>query len=335
MAHQINPSLARLWLPSGSRQYGYVNPVRLSLQEESEQRAVDYLEQGVSESQYPAIGKLAKIPEPELGTLLTRLSGVLRTTSGFTQDLTEAEIAGHFAEISRIYLTSDTDPAEIISRRRASRIFIESMGRTGLTICRGLTSAFLGSILTLDNSLVKQSDVGNLGYTKGMLGISRAKAANEILMATGVQQHSRISGSMQNLDLAILIANDAVSPQSYQIWMRREVPHISIVFDEGGVQLSPIIIPGITRCLACMELAKMDENPDWVAIAPQLLALDRSLEDSAVVLFAASLAVNQALTLIDSGAANLLPTAYRLERSGQVSRFEVKSRECGCRIVRS
>lgn len=331
MATQINPALARLWLPAGGRQYGYMAPIVVPVESEAENRALDYLEQGLSNSQFGSLAQLSRVPDVEMQSLLERLGGTLRPTKGLGSFLSEDEIANHFHELARIYLTSNEDPADLIRSRHASRIFLDSLGRTGLTLARGLGASFIGSVLSMDNASVSAKDLGNLGYTEMQLGVARVKAANALLDRALVQQHSRLSASMENLDLAILISNDVQGPDGYHTWMRREVPHFSIVFDEAGVQVSPIVLPGITPCLACMELAKIDEDANWIAIAPQLAALERSLEDSAMVLFAASVALNQTLLLLDTGAEALPSLAYRLERTGAVSRFQVAARDCGCR----
>ena len=334
MATQINPALARIWLPNGSRQYGYRKPLILNPSDEGEQRALDYLEHGISNSQLGSLARLARIGDEPLQNLLVRVGSVLTKSQGLRSQLSESEVAEHFAELSRIFLETQDDPAAVLARRRSSRIFIQSMGRTGLTITKGLDNSFIGTAMSLDNSTVQRSDLGALGYAEQALGESKVSAAKQLISAIKIEQHARLSGSMDHVDLAILIGTDVVSPQSYAHWLRREIPHLALVFDETGVQVSPVVVPGITPCLACAEISRMKLDPNWIAVAPQLQQLERSLEDAAMLLFASSIAVNQALNLIDRGIEHVDQLSYRLERSGEISTFEVESSDCGCRSVR-
>ena len=334
MATQINPALARIWLPDGSRQYGYRKPLLVWSSSEADQRALDYLEHGVSNSQFESLSQLAKIEDRALEHLLERLGPAVRTGDGFAGQLSQTEIQDHFAELARLFLECSDEPGEVLARRRASRVFIESIGRVGLTITRGLESSFIGTMLTLDNSSVATSDIGPLGFETEDRGRPRVAAAKRAIQGLNLEQHSRLSRSMDTVDIAILIATDVVSPDSYAQWMRREIPHVSILFDESGVQVSPVVVPGITPCLACAEIARIEQQPDWVSIAPQLAQLDRTLEDSAMLFFAASIALNQTLNLLDLGIEGSDQLSFRLERSGAVSSFQAQTSDCGCRSFR-
>jgi hypothetical protein len=144
-----------------------------------------------------------------------------------------------------------------------------------------------------------------------------------------MQLHSRLSSSFDQISIAILIATDVVSPASYQIWLARDVPHLSIVFDEEGVEVSPLVVPGKTSCLSCYEKYRLENLANWPVIAPQLLALERSLADSAMLLFASGVVVNQVLNYLDL--LKYEPLSLRLDRSGQIASFIPPASNCGCR----
>jgi hypothetical protein len=182
--------------------------------------------------------------------------------------------------------------------------------------------------LSLDQIRVSSQDVSQLGYLAAQLGLPRVRAA-QALIGTDLQMHSRISGSFDAVSLAVLITTDIVNPASYQIWQARDIPHLSIVFDEEGVEVSPLIEPGKTSCLACYEKHRIETEPNWPVIAPQLLALDRTLADSALLLFASGVAVNQILNFIDHGQSE--SNAVRLNRDGKIASFMPPAISCGCR----
>lgn len=331
MAKQINPALARLWLPGSIRQYGYESPIRVGVNSESSHRVLDYLELGVSAAQLAELPAISGSSVAEVSLLLERLGGAVKQNSGHRQPLQPGVVNELFAELARIYLESASDPAAVLERRAGANIFIENFDRTGMTIARGLAASFIGKLLSLDRTNVTTADTLELGHEPSFLGLSRVKSASRQISGIRIEHHSRVSGSMDQVDMAILSATDATNPESYRIWMSRDIPHLAIVFDEAGVKVSPLILPGVTPCLACYEISRIRQNPDWVSIGPQLLGLDRSLADSAMLLFASSIVINQALNLIDHGIETITQPGVSLTRSGELASREAIEANCGCR----
>ncbi len=324
MVHQINPALARLWIADNARQYGYKKALTVSELSEPQQRLLDYFELGLTSSQHSNLPRLAKASEQTVSDLESRLQSVLwQSTTGISR----SDVESRFAEIARVLLQG-LDPEEVKKLRKSKSVFIKTLDATGLTIAKALALAGIGKQLSLDQIRVSSQDVSQLGYLAAQLGLPRVRAA-QALIGTDLQMHSRISGSFDAVSLAVLITTDIVNPASYQIWQARDIPHLSIVFDEEGVEVSPLIEPGKTSCLACYEKHRIETEPNWPVIAPQLLALDRTLADSALLLFASGVAVNQILNFIDHGQSE--SNAVRLNRDGKIASFMPPAISCGCR----
>lgn len=324
MVHQINPALARLWIADNARQYGYKKALTVSELSEPQQRLLDYFELGLTSSQHSNLPRLAKASQETVSDLESRLQSVLwQSPTGISR----SDVESRFAEIARVLLQG-LDPEEVKKLRKSKSVFIEKLDATGLTIAKALAIAGVGKQLSLDQIRVSSQDVSQLGYLAAQLGLPRVRAA-QALIGTDLQMHSRISGSFDAVSLAVLITTDIVNPASYQIWQARDIPHLSIVFDEEGVEVSPLIEPGKTSCLACYEKHRIETEPNWPVIAPQLLALDRTLADSALLLFASGVAVNQMLNFIDHGQSE--SNAVRLNRDGKIASFMPPAISCGCR----
>ena len=324
MVHQINPALARLWIADNARQYGYKKALTVSELSEPQQRLLDYFELGLTSSQHSNLPRLAKASQETVSDLESRLQSVLwQSPTGISR----SDVESRFAEIARVLLQG-LDPEEVKKLRKSKSVFIETLDATGLTIAKALAIAGVGKQLSLDQIRVSSQDVSQLGYLAAQLGLPRVRAA-QALIGTDLQMHSRISGSFDAVSLAVLITTDIVNPASYQIWQARDIPHLSIVFDEEGVEVSPLIEPGKTSCLACYEKHRIETEPNWPVIAPQLLALDRTLADSALLLFASGVAVNQMLNFIDHGQSE--SNAVRLNRDGKIASFMPPAISCGCR----
>lgn len=333
MVRQINPSLARLWI-GDRRQYGYSNPVGIEPTTPATQRALEYLEAGISNNQLPNLGKIVGTTNIQIGDLLSRISSVLVQTTSFLPELSPEAVEQKFAEIMRLFLTGSLDPAESLKNRSASRVFVSALDRTGLVLLQALSAVGIGTIFTQDQQRVLARDTLNLGHPESSLGETRISSARAILgQKTKTQLHSRVSGVFNETAVSVIIGTDVINPADYQIWMSRDVPHIAITFDELGVQVSHLVIPGVTPCLSCVALEKLNSEPNWQFIAPQLNLLDRDLGDTAVLLFATGVVVNAVLNLIDFGhQAGSKPQETRFDRrTGSVLQREVLSPNCGCK----
>jgi hypothetical protein len=155
-----------------------------------------------------------------------------------------------------------------------------------------------------------------------------------LISPTSIELHSRVTKSYDRAEVAILISHDVIEPGLYAPWMSRDVPHISIVYSELGATVSHLVLPGITPCLACLELDRLRKDSSWATTAPQLAQLDRDLADSSLVLFAASMALSLSLNLIDGIEIAQKPLASRLLRTSELQQLELQAANCGCRPER-
>lgn len=127
-------------------------------------------------------------------------------------------------------------------------------------------------------------------------------------------------------DFAILIGNLVLPPSSYKHWLNTSTPHISIVFDQDGVTISPVIETGKTPCLTCFHEQQISKDPAWPEIASQLLFSEQKFDDSTCRLFAAAIACQRTLDTVDELASFTVNdrnrVGYRLNvSSGTVSEF--------------
>lgn len=335
MVSQINPALARLYSLDLTRRYGSDRNVEVSVNTPGQQRALEILEEGLPDNQMKSLAKLAGTTQLEISDLLTRLGSLVRHSSALGPELTQLDIDQRFAELMRLYLAEGVDPILAMRNRAISEVFIETFSKTGLAIARGMSGAGFRRFHTLDQTRVAESDTGALGHPPESLGKARARSAKEMLIASAeIIQHSRITATLDRLSLAVLIANDVIAPASYQAWMARDTPHLAIVFTEHGCWVSHLVIPGVTPCLGCLEVARSQQDPSWIATATQLSFLERDLGDSASMFFAVSIAIEIANSLADSQPRE--NRIFQLNRqSMSVEEAAVPDANCGCRVVGS
>lgn len=133
-------------------------------------------------------------------------------------------------------------------------------------------------------------------------------------------------------ELVVVIADWVVLPSRYVGHLHEDRAHLPIVFDEHGARIGPLVEPGPGPCLACLELEHRDADPDWPAVAVQLL--ERPATPSPAARLAAAAA---AAALLDAryrqrrdvaGAITLVDASGAL--SGAASRPHPA---CGCRLA--
>ncbi len=91
----------------------------------------------------------------------------------------------------------------------------------------------------------------------------------------GSTRSTVVAGSSSDItamevDFVLLVSHFVVSPIDVQPWLGRDIAHCAIVFGESSVRVGPVVNPGETACIRCVELAHIDVDPSWSAIAPQI-----------------------------------------------------------------
>lgn len=71
--------------------------------------------------------------------------------------------------------------------------------------------------------------------------------------------------------LVVIVTHYAMEPERHGRWLRRDIPHLPVVFSDGEIRVGPLVEPGAGPCLTCLEHHRIDEDPAWPAIAIQLL----------------------------------------------------------------
>lgn len=80
----------------------------------------------------------------------------------------------------------------------------------------------------------------------------------------------------------VIIAHHVVSPELHGHWLRRDIPHLPVVYGDAVVRIGPFIEPGVGPCLYCLELHRTDADPAWPTIASQLLGRSAGTETALV-----------------------------------------------------
>jgi bacteriocin biosynthesis cyclodehydratase domain-containing protein len=148
-------------------------------------------------------------------------------------------------------------------------------------------------------SLARRRDVAV--WIDGERRIGRAVA--RILTASGVVRV--MVGSIQDRrpDLAVIVGRQ--SPERLASLVANGLPHLAVLAGEAIGVVGPLVIPGKTSCLRCLDYVRASNDPSWPLILAQLTTRrpDPPACDAVLTAAVAAQAAAQALTAIDKAPA--------------------------------
>jgi bacteriocin biosynthesis cyclodehydratase domain-containing protein len=136
--------------------------------------------------------------------------------------------------------------------------------------------ARVGPALRRSPTAVHRLDGRGLAVTGSSVG---ASAIRSVLTGLG----ARLVEHAEPADLAVLVSTFSTDPNQSGAWLRRDVPHLAVVFGDSEVRIGPLVDPGSGPCLHCIERARIDAEPHWPALAGQLLGRSAHTEDPLTV----------------------------------------------------
>lgn len=97
---------------------------------------------------------------------------------------------------------------------------------------------------------------------------------DEVADLDGVQVTAGTSRSWspEGRDLDLVLLTDVLSPDPVLVrrLMRARVPHLPVVVRDGAGVIGPLVLPGASPCLRCLDRTRTDADPGWPSLACQL-----------------------------------------------------------------
>lgn len=172
--------------------------------------------------------------------------------------------------------------------------------------------------------------VDRIASTLALAGVSvsvRASVAAAVAAGTPVAE--------EEAELGIVVGHYVLEPDSYGFWLRRDLPHLPVIFGDDSVLIGPLVEPGGTPCLFCLERYRRDADASWPAIASQLWGRRSVSETALVSAEVAARASRLVLNRLESGPKPARAHAGRSFRlaveTGEVTRRDwMPHPDCGC-----
>jgi hypothetical protein len=150
-------------------------------------------------------------------------------------------------------------------------------------------------------------------------------ARTPVIDWAGPATHAAPEGSR-----VVLLAAHRLDPRRAVDMARHDVVHLPLVLSGSTATVGPVIAPGLTACLSCLDAGRRREDPAWPLIAAQLLARPKPDVDVALSVEAARAARHLLSGRIDSVTRSL---HLRVDSLQRVWRTHRPSADCRCRSL--
>ncbi len=272
MRVQIRPGLVRLWRGPRTLQIG-LDPRRGTVLEgvgDSERAVLEALAEGLDPRRLP--GGPAGDGSRHLVELLAE-AGVLLTDRAGRGVLSRlgpdaARLVQDAAAWSLVRPQAG-DGWELLAARGTRRVEVRGRGRTAFALAGTLVAAGVGTVtLGAGGGPVRTDEVGPLGPWPQDVGSPLEAAAER---TCGLLGRTPPRWSPATPDLVVLVDPDAADAARAEPLVRDDVPHLSVVPQEAGIVVGPLVVPGRGPCLRCLDLHRADRDPHWPRMLAQLL----------------------------------------------------------------
>lgn len=188
--------------------------------------------------------------------------------------------------------------AAIIIRRRVSHVRVHGAGRIGSSVACLLAASGVGRVTCTDPRPAGLADLAPAGLHHADLGIPRERGAARAIRRIAPETSTADDRSQP----ALTVLTDPPDPALVTQLMAEGIPHLAATAAEAIAVVGPLVIPGRSACIRCLDLTRRDRDPGWPLIAAQLTVARPATPacDAVLAAAAAAQATAQALAFIDA-----------------------------------
>jgi bacteriocin biosynthesis cyclodehydratase domain-containing protein len=224
------------------------------------------------------------------------LSDLPLSTLNALTPVARARIGTELAAASLTYEHSDGG-ARTLARRRLAFVRVHGGSRIGAAVAGLLAAAGVGQVACRDGGLTRPQDLSPAGLGLADLDLPRADGAARLIAR--VAPDVRTADRGERPDLAVLTGPG--QPETVAELTRARIPHLTVTGAEGVAVVGPLVRPGRSACLRCLDLARSARDPAWPLILAQLASPGDGSCDTVLAATVAAQAAVQALAFLDTG----------------------------------
>ncbi|WP_035857476.1 hypothetical protein [Cryptosporangium arvum] len=326
------PALSRLWRDATTLQLG-VDPERATVLTAVDSGLAGFLTALDGRRSLPEV--LATAPAGLAGESLIRLL-VARGAVVDADHLVPragAPLPPLPAELASALLTHGSGAVGRVRARRHAHVLVRCRGRVGPVIAALLAAAGVGRVVVSGSGVVTPDDVTVGGLRPDDVGRPYLLAAIDAVRRAAPAVDTRPLDAAP--DFVVLAAGPVPPPADQVRWMSGRVPHLPVLLRDGVAIVGPLVLPGRTACLTCVEAHRTDRDPVWPVLAAQL-ATDPRPEpaETVVISSAAALASTEVIGRLEGAATAALGVSLEVGPPGVPLRHRVWTPHPRCDCLR-
>ena len=186
--------------------------------------------------------------------------------------------------------------ARALARRRAAHVRVLGGGRLEPAIAAILAASGIGQV---DGGAARPPAPAATEPAQVRPAPAQSAPAQSARARTGRGPAERRRAPVTRPDLVVLVG--VTDPELAARLMRERIPHLAASASEAIGVVGPLVLPGRSACLRCLDLARTDRDPAWPLILAQLAGRqpDPPACDAALAAAVAAQAAAQALAFTD------------------------------------
>lgn len=253
---------------------------------------------------------------PELGRVLDDLHrlGVLDDDPGPSATLSRVRRGRQRGDLDALAIAhrSSPDAVAVLAQRARSTVVVRGSDPAATHVAVGLATAGVGTVaLEGPDHDVTPDDLTPVGPWE--TGGSWREAVSELLRRQGAAP--AMSGRRSARPALVVVSSAAgtdlpwTDPELADDLLADGVAHLAVASAGAAARVGPLVVPGRTSCLWCLDRRTADRDPAWPAVADQLRLRHpaASVRSSVLTALAASYAVADALAVVDGRRATHAP----------------------------
>jgi hypothetical protein len=194
----------------------------------------------------------------------------------------------------------------LLSARRRAAVEVHGAARIGASAATLLAAAGIGHVVVRDGAPTRAADVAPAGLSPGDVGTRREAAARAAVARAAPATRPGLPAGRSAPDLVLLAPDGPLDPLDGDGLLRAGIPHLLAAVRETTGVVGPLVLPGRSACLRCLDLTRTDRDPAWPRVAAQV-ATESALAGSGTIracdtVLATAVAVHavlQALAFLD------------------------------------
>ena len=223
-------------------------------------------------------------------------------------------------------------PAVVLRRRSAAQVVVAGVSRLVVPIAAALGASGVGHIDPAVTGVARLADAAPAGLLPADAHRPRGVAAAEAIRRSAPEVQVRPL-RLATASFAVLVGFSAPAALTALAHARRRTAHLAVTVRDDTVVVGPLVLPGRTPCLNCVDLHRRDRDPDWPALAAQLHTGPDTADSVAVttMLLGAAYAAAEVIAHLDGDVPVTLGATVEIAGPGRERRRRWAAHPgCGC-----